>query len=200
MENLTRFSYFLVLCLFAWSSSYARQKAVSGKVTELESGKPVPGVNIIVKGTTADVATRAAGEYTIALPDGAEVFIFSSVGYTSREIPVNGLSAVDVTFDAYVQSLKETIVVGYGVQRRSEVTGSVSVVSGRELEEHPGFNALQSLRGKVSGVNISTNSGSPTGSNRVVIRGIGTINASANPLYIVDGVALDNIETSAWAD
>lgn len=195
MKNVTHFSYFLVLCLFIWSSSYAQKKTISGKVTELESGKPIPGANIFVKGTTTGVATGITGEYAIVLPDGAEVLIFSSVGYTSREIPVGGRTVIDVTLEAYVQSLKETIVVGYGVQRRSEVTGSVSVVSGKELEEHPGFNALQSLRGKVSGVKISTNSGSPTGSNRVVIRGVGTINASTNPLYIVDGVALDNIET-----
>ncbi len=195
MKKLIRFSYFVVLSLFAWSSSYAQKKTVSGKVTELESGNPIPGVNVIVKGTTTGVATGITGEYAVVLPDGAEALIFSSVGYTSREVPIGDRTVIDVALEAQVQSLKETIVVGYGVQRRSEVTGSVSVVSGKELEDYPGFNALQSLRGKASGVKISTNSGSPTGSNRVVIRGVGTINASTNPLYIVDGVALDNIET-----
>jgi len=195
MKNPIRLSCLLILGILAWSSGYSQEKTVSGRVTDRVTGEPVPGVNVLVKGTTSGVATDMTGRYELVLPSGNNTLVFSSIGYATQEIVVGSDAEINVVLEADVQSLKEIIVVGYGVQRRSEVTGSVGVVSGRELEEHPGFNALQSLRGKVSGVKISTNSGSPTGLNRVVIRGVGTINASTDPLYVVDGVALDNIAT-----
>ncbi|MFO7901566.1 MAG: TonB-dependent receptor plug domain-containing protein, partial [Pirellulaceae bacterium] len=97
----------------------------------------------------------------------------------------------DVELQTDIARLDDLVVVGYGVQRRSEITGSVGIVPADELTPSS-FNALQGLRGKVAGVNIFTNSGSPSGSNRVIIRGTGSINASTEPLYIVDGVAMDN--------
>ena len=167
---------------------------VSGTVTAEADGGALPGVNVLVKGSSTGTVTDIEGNYSINVPNEDDILVFSSIGYIAQEVPINGRSVIDIALAEDVQSLEEVVVVGYGVQRKSEVTGSVGVVSGEELEVQPTFNVLQSLRGKVPGVTIFGNSGSPTGSNRVIIRGIGTINASADPLYVVDGVVMDGIE------
>lgn len=165
---------------------------VTGTVRD-ESGNPMPGVNILQKGTTIGTTTNAEGKYSLSVFDENAVLVFSFIGYTTQEIAVTGRSNLDVIMVADVQSLEEVVVVGYGVQRKSDITGSVGVASKKDLQQ-PTFNVLQRLRGKVAGVNIYTNSGAPMGNNRVVIRGMGTINASSNPLYVVDGVVMENID------
>ncbi|MEX2593080.1 MAG: TonB-dependent receptor plug domain-containing protein, partial [Anditalea sp.] len=167
---------------------------VSGTVTSSSDAEGIPGVNILVKGTGTGTITDVEGSYSLNVPNENDTLIFSSIGYISQEVAVNGRAVIDITMEEDMQNLDEVVVVGYGTQRRSEVTGSVGVVSGEELKVQPSFNAMQSLRGKVPGVNIYTNSGAPTGNNRVVIRGVGTINASSDPLYVVDGVVMENID------
>lgn len=165
---------------------------VSGTVTE-ENGEPLIGVNVTVSGTTIGTSTNADGEYTLSVSDPDVVLVFSYTGFQQQEIEVEGRSTIDVVLTPDTAQLEDLVVVGYGTQRRSDITGSVGIVSAEALEQ-PTFNTLQSLRGKVAGVNVFTNSGSPTGSNRVVIRGVGTINASSSPLYVVDGVVMENID------
>lgn len=174
--------------VFAQNGDYE----VSGTVTE-SNGEPLIGVNVSVLGTTIGTSTNVDGEYTLSVSDPEVVLVFSYTGYEQQEIEVDGRSTVDVVLRFDTAQLDDLVVVGYGTQRRSDITGSVGVVSAETLEQ-PTFNALQSLRGKVAGVNIFTNSGSPTGSNRVVIRGVGTINASSSPLYVVDGVVMESID------
>lgn len=166
--------------------------SVSGMVTS-DEGEPLPAVNILQKGTSNGTATDVDGKYAIELPGGDATLVFSFIGYASQEVSVNGRSVINVTLEEDVTNLEEVVVVGYGVQRKSDITGAVGTVSKEDLQQ-PTFNVLQSLRGKVAGVNIFTNSGSPTGSNRVIIRGVGTVNASSNPLYVVDGVVMENID------
>lgn len=167
---------------------------VSGTVTDVNN-EPLIGVNVQVKGTDKGTATDFDGTYTIPDVNENAILVFSYIGYQTVEVPVDGRSEVSIQLISDSELLDEVVVVGYGTQRRTEVTGAVGMISGSELQKQPSFNALQSLRGKVAGVNIYTNSGAPGGANRVVIRGVGTINASSNPLYVVDGVAIDNIET-----
>jgi TonB-linked SusC/RagA family outer membrane protein len=167
---------------------------VSGTVTSSSDEQGIPGVNILVKGTGIGTVTDVEGSYSLNVPHGNDTLVFSSIGYISQEVAVNGRAVIDISMVEDLQNLDEVVVVGYGTQRRSEVTGSVGVVSGEDLKVQPSFNAMQRLRGKVPGVNIYTNSGAPTGNNRVVIRGVGTINASSDPLYVVDGVVMDNID------
>lgn len=150
-------------------------------------------VTVSILGATIGTATDIDGRYVLEVPEGSTL-VFSFIGYATQNVIVGGRSNIDVVLKEDLASLDEVVVVGYGTQRRSEVTGAVGVVSGEELREQPSFNAIQSLRGKVPGVNIYTNSGAPTGNNRVVIRGVGTINASSNPLYVVDGLVMDNID------
>src|SRR5690625_1269444 len=173
-------------------SAQDAQHQVSGIVVDLD-GEPIAGVNIAVQGTTTGTSTDSEGEFTLAVPDENTTLVFSFVGFDTQEIPLDGRDFVEVTLELDTAQLDDLVVVGYGTQRRSEITGSVGMVSMDDLEQ-PSVNALQSLRGTVAGVNIFTNSGSPTGSNRVVIRGINTINASSAPLYVVDGVVLEDID------
>src|SRR6056297_4039860 len=185
-----------ILLLFFITASYAFAQSgdheVSGTVSEV-SGEPLIGVNVSVQGTTTGTTTNMNGEYSLSVPDPDVVLIFSYIGFEQQVIPVEGRNTIDVVLYLDTTQLDDLVVVGYGTQRRSDITGSVGIVTNTELEQ-PTFNTLQSLRGKVAGVNIFTNSGSPTGSNRVVIRGVGTINASTNPLYVVDGVVMENID------
>lgn len=165
---------------------------VSGTVTEV-NGEPLIGVNVSILGTTTGTSTNVDGEYTLTVSNPDDILVFSYTGYQQQEIAVDGRSTINVELSLDTALLDDLVVVGYGTQRRSDITGSVGIVSADALEQ-PTFNTLQSLRGKVAGVNIFTNSGSPTGSNRVVIRGVGTINASSSPLYVVDGVVMENID------
>lgn len=184
----------LLLFLVTASPMFAQSGSleVSGTVTEV-NGEPLVGVNVSIQGTTTGTSTDMNGEYTLSVPETDVVLLFSYIGFEQQLIEVNGRSTIDVVLRLDTTQLDDLVVVGYGTQRRSDITGSVGIVTNTELEQ-PTFNTLQSLRGKVAGVNIFTNSGSPTGSNRVVIRGVGTINASTNPLYVVDGVVMENID------
>lgn len=184
----------LLLFLVTASPMFAQNGSleVSGTVTEV-NGEPLVGVNVSIQGTTIGTSTDMNGEYTLSVPETDVVLLFSYIGFEQQLIEVNGRSTIDVVLRLDTTQLDDLVVVGYGTQRRSDITGSVGIVTNTELEQ-PTFNTLQSLRGKVAGVNIFTNSGSPTGSNRVVIRGVGTINASTNPLYVVDGVVMENID------
>src|SRR5690625_1335882 len=183
---------FLIL-LFGTVSAFAQngEHQVNGTVIDSD-GESLIGVNVFVQGTSKGTTTNADGEFSLTVSDENSVLVFSYVGFTTQEIAIEGRSTIEVTLQSGTAQLDDLVVVGYGTQRRSEITGSVGMVSEEDLEQ-PTFNALQSLRGKVAGVNIFTNSGSPTGSNRVVIRGVGTINASSSPLYVVDGVVMENI-------
>ena len=184
----------LLLFLVTASPMFAQNGSleVSGTVTEV-NGEPLVGVNVSIQGTTVGTSTDMNGEYTLSVPETDVVLLFSYIGFEQQLIEVNGRTTIDVVLRLDTTQLDDLVVVGYGTQRRSDITGSVGIVTNTELEQ-PTFNTLQSLRGKVAGVNIFTNSGSPTGSNRVVIRGVGTINASTNPLYVVDGVVMENID------
>lgn len=171
------------------------EEEISGTVTDAQSGDALPGVNVMVKGTTTGTSTDDTGAFELTVPSLQDTLIFSFIGYQSQEVPISGRSELNISLQSEAISGEELVVTGYGVQRKSDVTGSIGMVSSDDLEKQPSFNALQSLRGKVAGVNIFTNSGSPTGSNRVVIRGSGSINADTDPLYVVDGVAMqDGIE------
>ncbi|MBV4387310.1 SusC/RagA family TonB-linked outer membrane protein, partial [Parabacteroides distasonis] len=124
-----------------------------------------------------------------------DVLVISYIGYLSQEVPVGNQSMIKVTLKEDTQTLDEVVVVGYGTMKKSDVTGSISTAKGDDLVKNQSFSALDNLRGKVSGVNIFSNSSQPGAySNRVVIRGIATINSSSNPLYVVDGVVMENFD------
>ena len=169
-------------------------KKVTGVVVD-GTGEPVIGANVVVKGTTNGTITDFDGNYTIEGVSANDVLVISYIGYLSQEVPVGNQSMIKVTLKEDTQTLDEVVVVSYGTMKKSDVTGSISTAKGDDLVKNQSFSALDNLRGKVSGVNIFSNSSQPGAySNRVVIRGIATINSSSNPLYVVDGVVMENFD------
>lgn len=170
---------------------------VSGKVIS-PGGDAIPGVSVRVKGSTAGTSTNATGQYSLTVPEGA-VLIFSSVGFEDLEIIVDKRSTIDVVLKLSTKSLDQVIVVGYGTQRKRDVTGSISSIKGEEIARQPVLTATQAIQGKVAGVQIIS-SGSPNSAPTVRIRGTGSILGGVNPLYVVDGVITDDIRNINSAD
>lgn len=165
---------------------------IKGKVTEA-NGDPLIGVSVSVKGTTVGTITDLDGMYSIKVPNPNSTLVFSFVGFNPQEFPVKGESQINVTLTEDVTALDEVVVVGYGTMRKSDVTGSIAVAKGSDMVKSQNFSAVENLRGKASGVNIFSNSSQPGAySNRVVIRGMSTINSSSDPLYVVDGVVMSD--------
>ncbi|WP_286709713.1 MULTISPECIES: SusC/RagA family TonB-linked outer membrane protein [Sphingobacterium] len=168
------------------------QQQVKGKVLDA-AGKPISGVNIAVKGTSKGTQSDALGNFTLDAKSG-DVLVVSSIGYKAKEVTVSG-ATVSVQLDDDQSQLDEVVVVGYGTMRKSDVTGSIAMVKGADMIKDQNFSPLDNLRGKASGVNIFSNSSQPGAyANRVVIRGVATINSSSNPLYVVDGVVMEDFQ------
>ncbi len=160
---------------------------VSGKVVD-ETGVGLPGASIIVKGTSTGTTTDMDGNYKLNAPDNA-VLVVSFVGYRSQEIVINGRSRIDVAMEVDAETLSEVVVVGYGTQKKSEVTSSISQIRGEDFENSNVSNVAMALQGRASGVEL-INSGTPGSTPSIRIRGIGTINNS-EPLIVLDGVPVD---------
>jgi TonB-linked SusC/RagA family outer membrane protein len=167
-------------------------RVISGTVTD-ENHSPLPGVSIIVKGNGNGTATNVQGQYKISVSDTSAVLIFSYIGYDKREVSAGSRSALDIqlTPDRHTQSLNEVVVVGYGTQKKGDVTGAISTVNGNVLKDQPEINVLGGLEGKTAGVQITQNSGAPGSTPQVRIRGLTSINNS-DPLYVLDGVPLQS--------
>ncbi len=182
--------YFLMLCFtLAWSFSQAQQ-SVSGTVKDKTTGDLLPGVNVVVKGTATGTITDADGKYLVEVPSSETVLVFSFVGYAKEEIAVIGRSTIDVSLTSDISTLEEVIVVGYGEQRKSEVTGAISKVTSQNLVNVPNGRIETALQGRVAGVTIAQNSGQPGSASTIRIRGITTIGEN-NPLWVVDGIVVD---------
>ncbi len=161
-------------------------------VTSADDGQPLPGVSVVVKGTTTGTVTDFDGNYQFkVMPDA--VLQFSFVGMETQEIPVNGRTQINVALNNTAFDVDEVVVVGYGVQRRALTTGANLNVKGEEIAELNTSSAMEALQGIAAGVSITRNSGAPGAGTRVTIRGLGTI-GNSNPLFIVDGVAVGNID------
>lgn len=168
------------------------QETVTGTVLSRDNNEPLPGVNIVVKGTTIGTSSNADGRFQITTTSLQDTLVFSFIGYETLEVPLAGRSELTVFMDVAVLSSGEIVVVGYGSMAEEDLTGAVSSVRGEDLVARPAITVEQALAGKVAGVDITTNSGRPGGRTRIRIRGSGSINASNEPLYIVDGVVLTN--------
>jgi len=178
------FAVFLASTLI--NGAFAQSQVVSGTVTADEEG-PLPGVNILVKGTSTGTVTDIDGNYRINVDDASDaVLVFSAVGYTTEEETVGNRSTIDVLMLPDIQSLSEVVVVGYGNQERAKVSSAISSVGGEEIADLPVVSPEQALQGRVPGLNI-TGSGEPGRSANIRIRGIGSTRNS-DPLIVIDGV------------
>lgn len=178
---------FLVLAFFCLQS-FAQKHALTGQVTSAEDGIPLPFASVVIKGTTIGTSTDMDGKYQIEVSKD-EVLVFSLIGFTSNEILVGNNTEMNVTLNVETTGLDEVVVVGYGVQKKSVLTASISSVNAEDLEKSKPSRIEDVLKGRVSGVQITQSSGQPGADSKVRIRGIGTVNNS-DPLYIVDGMAV----------
>ncbi len=170
-----------------------RQPAADGTITGAvldEKGAGLPGVTVVLKGTTLGTSTDADGKFTLRVPDGtaSPTLVISSIGYVRQEVPVNGRSSFTISLAPNSQDLNEVVVVGYGTQKRSDVTGSVVSVPQDRLEKIPVSNVAQALAGAVAGVNVNIGSGIPGAKPVIQVRGVRSITASTDPYIIVDGL------------
>ncbi|MFC2137922.1 TonB-dependent receptor [Bacteroidota bacterium] len=165
---------------------------VSGTITSKENGEPLPGVNIIVEGTTVGTISDLDGKYTINVPDANASLSFSFIGYMQQVIPINGQSTIDVVLEEETRELDEVVVIGYGAVKKSDLTGSIASVKTEEINKISTTNVNQAIQGRVAGVMITSASGAPGSQSTVRIRGVSTVNNS-DPLYVVDGFPTDNI-------
>ena len=166
--------------------------AVRGTVTSEEEGTPLPGVNVVVRGTTLGTITDADGAYALDAPEPTDTLVFSFVGFLSREVPIAGRSEVDVALAVDNVALDEVVVVGYGAVRKSDLTGSVSSIDADEIDLGVTSSVDQLIAGRAAGVQVTQASSEPGGGVTVRIRGTGSINAGNEPLYVIDGLPIDN--------
>ncbi|MGF1636141.1 MAG: SusC/RagA family TonB-linked outer membrane protein [Cyclobacteriaceae bacterium] len=159
---------------------------VTGTITANDMNEPLPGVNIVIKGTSQGTVSDVSGKYSIEVPGANSILVFSSVGYIQEETTVGNRTVVDLSLTADVTALSEIVVVGYGTQERAKVTGAISSVNAEELAALPVPNVAQALQGRAAGVTV-TNSGSPGVNPIIRIRGVGTVNNN-DPLFVIDGM------------
>ena len=186
MKRIFTISGLVLFCFFFINAAIAQNKTVTGKVTDAGTGETLVGVSVAVKGTTNGTQTDVNGAFSIAAPSTATL-VFSYIGYATLEVPINGQTTIDVKLQSQSNVLQQVVVVGYGTQRKIDVTGSIATVKGSDLASQPDANPVSALQGKVAGVQI-TNSGTPGSSPQITLRGIGTIFGSTSPLFVVDGV------------
>jgi len=194
----TRISVLTFLGLLFISNAFAQNVTISGVVTDAADQSAIPAVSIVVKGTTTGTQTDANGRYSINAPSNSTL-VFTYIGYTTREVPVTNQATLNIALQSEAQNLEQVVVVGYGTQRKIDVTGSVSSVKGEDISKQASVNPVSSLQGRVAGVSI-TNNGTPGSSPQITIRGTGTIYGNTGVLYVVDGVWYDDINFLNPAD
>ncbi len=182
------FTFFSILCSLP-CAVFAQNNVISGKVTDA-TGNPLGNVSVLIKGFAQGTATLADGTYKIATskPSG-NILVFSSVGFADKEVAQATGNTINVQLEKSNEALNEVVVVGYGTQKRKDITGSIATVDKQRLEDLPNTNFAQSLEGALAGVAVTTNGGGAEGNSiNILIRGQKSIKASTNPLYIVDGI------------
>jgi len=170
------------------------QFQVSGRVTDAATGDPLPGVNVLVEGTTTGTSTDSQGTYSLEVPSGTSVLQFSYIGYVPQKVPVNNRSTVNVKLQPDVLQIQEVVTIGYGVQKKVNLSGAVDVISSKNIESRPVNNVVQALQGLAPNLNVivGNEGGELGGRNLLNIRGIGSISGSGGTPYIlVDGIEQD---------
>ncbi|TAI48366.1 SusC/RagA family TonB-linked outer membrane protein [Flagellimonas allohymeniacidonis] len=188
-------SFLLVLLALVLNgfSAISQDRVITGTVTA-ETGEPLPGATVIVTGTSIGVQTDFDGNYSITVPSGVTVLVFSFVGYVEREIPIAGQTIINVALQESQTQLDEVVVIGYGTRSREDLTGAVSTIQTETIAELPVTTFEQALSGQVSGVQLRQN-GAPGGGPEILIRGVASTGDNNAPLYVVDGIPLGNVNS-----
>ena len=189
MRKFTTKLFWLPLMVCALPlASFSQVKTISGQVTDQSTGESLPGVNILAKSTSTGTVTDIDGNYRLTVADEVATLVFSSIGYLTVEEAINNRNTINLNLAPDIQSLEEVVVVGYGTQKKSDVTGAVSSVSSEALAETPAGNVLQQSQGRLAGVDIVPNNGSPGADVQIRVRGNRSITAGNGPLYVIDGI------------
>ena len=189
MRNILLVSF---LCCVTLVEGYGQRLKVSGRVASSDDGSNLPGTTVFIKGSNEGTITDAEGRYSLTA-NANDLLVFSFVGYLSKEVAVQGRAAIDVTLDADIEQLSEVVVTAFGIERESNKIGyATTTLGGDEVAEAKQINFMQSLAGKVAGVNITAPPTGPAGSTNIQIRGIRSLTDDNRPLIIVDGVPIDN--------
>src|SRR5688572_5561723 len=178
----------LVLSIMMSSLAYA-QSRVSGTVTD-QQNQPLPGVNVLVKGSTQGTTTDASGKYQVEVLTSDAILTFSFIGFTSQEKAVGNQTVVDVTLQEDIQNLQEVVVVGYGTVKKSDLTGSISSVKADAFKDMPVISVDQALQARAAGVNVTQSSSAPGGGLSVRVRGANSLISGSQPLYVIDGLPI----------
>ena len=182
-----------ILCLMVTGTGlFAQSGQVKGTITSKEDGTTLPGVNVVVKGTTRGVSTDINGRYTIAATQ-EETLIFSFIGYQSVESRVGNKAVINLSMQADIKDLNEIVVVGYGTKKRTDLIGSVSTVKTDKLIARPSSDLQGMLKGQVAGLYVNVGTARPGGSSNVLLRGTNSLKGSTSPLYVVDGFPVSSI-------
>lgn len=183
----------IIPAIFLMSNAFAQDIGVSGKVTS-PNGESVPGAKIIVKGTAIGTVTDMDGNFKIIVPEAYKdsTLLISSIGFKSKQIKINSQSTINASLEEDAKMLSEVVVVGYGTQKRSDLTGAISSVTSEEIEKATVMKVDQALQGRAAGVQVTQNSGAPNSSVSIRIRGVGTV-GNSDPLYVVDGFPMNDI-------
>ncbi|MEO6149886.1 MAG: SusC/RagA family TonB-linked outer membrane protein, partial [Mucilaginibacter sp.] len=198
MKRIITISLYGVLCLLLINRAYAQDVTVKGTVTDAATGETLVGVSVAVKSTQTGAQTGPDGTFTLSAPATAQL-TFSYIGYTTQTVAIGGRTTIDIKLATAANELQQVVVVGYGTQRKIDVTGSVASIKGEEISKQASINPIAALQGKIAGVQI-TNSGAPGASPQITIRGVGTIFGNTKLLYVVDGVWYDDISFLNPAD
>lgn len=191
-KRLTQLSFLIVFSLLI-QTVYGQGRILSGKVTDQENGSPLAGVSVLVKGTSTGINTSSDGTFKISLPVKSNILVFSNVGYVQKEISVGENSYLSVTLESEARKLNEVVVTALGITKeRASLGYSVTEVKGQELTQARTVNVLNSLEGKVAGLNVSSIAGGPGASSNVIIRGISSLTQTNQPLYVINGIPIEN--------
>lgn len=187
----------LCFLLLSISQLYAQTRTVTGTVTAQDDKQPLPGVSVTVKGTQTGTTTDGSGKFSINVPAGRATLVFTFIGFNTQEAPVGSSNVVDMILSSNTKALGEVVVTGYGTQTRAAATGPISTVTAKDLEDKPYTSVDQSLQGRVAGLQSVGGSGQPGALQQIRIRGIGSISAGSDPLYVVDGIPINSGDLSS---
>ena len=171
-----------------------QDRVISGTIKD-EQGNGLPGASVLIKGTTIGTSTNAEGKFSLSVPTSAAILVVSYIGYAPQEVPIEGQTTIEITLQPDKATLAEIVVVGYGTQKRSDLTGAISSVKSEDLKQLPMQRVDQALQGRAAGVMVLNPSGQPGGKTTIRIRGMNSINGSNQPLVVVDGLQGVDIES-----
>lgn len=194
-QNKRFFEKILLFGLVLFTTAFYGQNSISGTVTALDDGSPIPGANVIVKGTSNGTSTDFDGNFTISNVEPNTILQISFLGFKTLEITVGNQTTINIALESDAQQLDDVVVVGYGTARRSDLTGALASVSAKDFEKQPITRVDQAIQGRASGVQVTQSSGAPGSGYKIRIRGANSISGNNNPLYIVDGMVVGDINS-----